>query len=73
MNRRLAKLYLAMALFGCASYLLWTGMAEWLGGMTSEVVPLPADISLPASFLVMALAGRLGWKTILEELAVTCD
>lgn len=73
MNRRLAKLYLALALFCCASYLLWMGMAEWIGGLTSEVVSLRADIALPTSFLVMGLAGRLGWKTILEELAVTCD
>jgi hypothetical protein len=41
--------------------------------MSAEAAPLPTDIALPLSLLGMGLAGRLGWKTILEELAVTSD
>jgi hypothetical protein len=73
MNLRLAKLYLALAIFCCASYLLWMGMAEWIGRWSSSVAPFRADTALLLGLLGMGIAGRIGWKTILEELAVRSD
>jgi len=73
MNLRLVKLYLALAIFCCASYLFWAGMAEWIGGRPSKAAPVRADTALPLSLLGLGIAGRIGWKTILEEFAVTSD
>jgi hypothetical protein len=73
MNLRLTKLYLALAIFCCASYLLWMGMAEWIGGRPSSAASFRAATALLLGLLGMGLAGRIGWKTILEELAVRSD
>jgi hypothetical protein len=73
MNRRLAKFYLAVVLFCSASYLLWTGVEEWVGVLPAEAAPLRTDLALPVSLLGLGLASNLGWKTILEELSVTSD
>ena len=73
MNLRLAKLYLALAIFCCASFLFWVGVTEWIGGRPSTAVPLHADAALPLSLLGLGLAGRIGWQTVLAELAVTSN
>ena len=72
-NRRLVKFYMAVALFCCAAYLLWMGMAEWIGELSPKGALLRTDRALLLSILGMGFALRLGWKTILEEFAVTSD
>ncbi len=73
MNRRLVKFYVAVALFCCATYLLWMGIAEWVGELSTKAALLRTDKALLLSILGMGFAVRLGWKTILEEFAVTSD
>lgn len=73
MNIRLAKLYLALTLFCVASYLLWVGLAEWLGKLSVQEAPCRPETALFLSLLGIGVAGRIAWKTVIEELAVKSD
>lgn len=73
MNRRLVKFYLALTFIGTAGYLLLLslqGQAIFLQGITA---PLGNRLALVLSVAGMGVGGFLGWRTILEELAVRSD
>jgi hypothetical protein len=72
MTIRLAKLYIAAAISVLALYVFWIGIEEWVGTLSPKSQLLGTG-EVILSLLGLAWGGRLGWKTVLEELAVTCD
>jgi len=73
MTIRLVKLHVAVALCGVALYILGIGIGEWVGLLAPNSQRLGTETALGVSLLGFIAGGRLGWKTILEELAVKCD
>ena len=73
MTIRLAKLYIAVAISVLALYVFWIGIEEWIGIFSPKSQILGTGEVIGLSLLGLGLGGRLGWKTVLEELAVTCD
>ena len=67
MTIRLAKLYIALILCCAACYLFWVGVH------LATKTPFSAGVTLVTSLICLGSGGMLGWKTILEELAVTSD
>lgn len=73
MNRRLIKFYVALTMIGAAGYLFLLslqGQVSFLRGITT---PLENDIGFVLSVIGMAFGGFLGWRTVIEELAVKSD
>jgi hypothetical protein len=73
MTIRLVKFYVAAAICVCALYVFWIGIGECVGILSPKRQLLGAVAAIGVSFLGLGLGGRLGWKTVLEELAVKCD
>ena len=73
MTIRLAKLYIAATISVLALYVFWIGIEEWVGILSPKSQLLGAGAAIGLSLLGLGLGGRLGWKTILEELAIRCD
>ena len=72
MTIRLAKLYIAAAISVLALYVFWIGIEEWVGTLSPKSQLLGTG-EVILSLVGLAWGGRLGWKTVLEELAITCD
>ena len=73
MNKRLVKFYLALIFIGTAGYLLLLslqGQTPFLQGITA---PLGSGLAFVLSMVGMGVGGFIGWRTILEELAVRSD
>ena len=73
MNKRLMKFYTALIMIGAASYLFFLslqGKVTFLRGLTA---PLDDDLGFVLSVVGMAFGGFLGWRTVIEELAVKSD
>ena len=73
MTIRLAKLYIAAAISVLALYVFWIGIEEWVGILSPKNQLLGTGEVIGLSLLGLGLGGRLGWKTVLEELAIRCD
>lgn len=70
---RPVKFYIALGICILALYGVWIGTKEWIGLLSSTGVPLSAGGLMLLSLLGLGVGGYLGWRTILEELAVQCD
>jgi len=73
MNRRLMKFYVALTMIGAAGYLFLLslqGQVTFLRGLTA---PIENDVGFVVSVIGMAFGGLLGWRTVIEELAVKSD
>lgn len=73
MNKRLMKFYVALIVIGAAVYLFLLslqGQVTFLRGITT---PLENDLGFVLSVIGMAFGGLLGWRTVIEELAVRSD
>ncbi|MGE0684883.1 MAG: hypothetical protein AB7P69_28725 [Candidatus Binatia bacterium] len=73
MNKRLVKFYLALIFIGTASYLFLLslqGQAPFLQGI---MAPLGNGLAFVLSVVGMGVGGFIGWRTVLEELAVRSD
>jgi len=73
MTIRLVKFYVAAAICLCALYIFWIGIEEWVGLLSPKRQLVGADAAITLSLLGLVFGGRLGWKTVREELAVRCD
>jgi len=67
------KFYVALTMIGAAGYLFLLslqGQVTFLRGLTA---PIENDVGFVVSVIGMAFGGLLGWRTVIEELAVKSD
>lgn len=73
MNRRLVKFYLALIFIGTASYLLLLSLQGQAPFLQEVTAPLGSGLAFVLSVVGIGIGGLIGWKTVLEELAVRSD
>lgn len=73
MNRRLGKLYLALTVIGTAVYLFLLSLQGQVTFLQWLATPLANGLAFVLSVVGMGIGGFLGWRTVLEELAVRSD
>ena len=73
MNRRLMKFYVALATVGAAGYLFLLSLQDQVTFFRGFTAPFESDVAFVLSVIGMAFGGFLGWRTVVEELAVRSD
>jgi hypothetical protein len=73
MNRRLVKFYPALTVFGVASYLLLLSLEGQVAFFQGLKAPFGGRLGFVLSVVGMGVGGFLGWRTVIEELAVRSD
>ena len=73
MNMRLVKFYLALSVIGAASYLLLLSLEGQVAFLQGLKGPFGKGLGFVLSVVGMGVGGFLGWRTVIEELAVRSD